>query len=409
MKFLHAADIHLDSPLTGLSRHPDIPEDVTRHCTRRAFDNMIDLAVAEDVAFVIIAGDLYDGDWRDYSTGLFFAGAMRRLGRPCFLVRGNHDAHSVITKHLSLPDNVREFSSRRPHSLRLDDLGVVLHGQSFAARAVEHDLTPHYPPAEPDRLNIGVLHTSAEDPGPHGSYAPCRLEALAAKGYQYWALGHIHQRAELRRAPWVVFPGNLQGRHVNEPGPKGCSIVEWQEGRVVSVRHHDCDVLRWARLEVAVTGAATPADIALRVRFELDAALGQAGGRPLIARVVLSGTTPCHAGLLADPARIDAECRAAASLSGDRLFIERVRLATAPPAARLVQEDALADLERAFLGALDDPATQRRLLEEFGQLAGLLPHTNRPDAPALPRDAEALRALAGEAWAIVRGRTEGGA
>src|ERR1035437_4668036 len=98
MKFLHAADIHLDSPLAGLQTRADLPGDVVRHCTRRAFEAMVKLAVDEDVAFVVIAGDLYDGDWKDFSTGLFFAEQMRRLARPCFLLRGNHDARSLITR-----------------------------------------------------------------------------------------------------------------------------------------------------------------------------------------------------------------------------------------------------------------------------------------------------------------------
>ena len=98
MKFLHAADIHLDSPLAGLLARDDLPNAVIHHCTRRAFAAMIDLAREEDVAFVVIAGDLYDGDWKDFSTGLFFAEQMRRLGRLCFLLRGNHDARSLITR-----------------------------------------------------------------------------------------------------------------------------------------------------------------------------------------------------------------------------------------------------------------------------------------------------------------------
>ena len=107
MKFLHAADIHLDSPLAGLRARDDLPDGVIRHCTRRAFSAMIDLALAEDVAFVVIAGDLYDGDWKDFSTGLFFAEEMRRLARPCFLLRGNHDARSLITRTLTTLSNVR--------------------------------------------------------------------------------------------------------------------------------------------------------------------------------------------------------------------------------------------------------------------------------------------------------------
>src|ERR1035437_681022 len=126
MKFLHAADIHLDSLLAGLRPRADLPDEVIRHCTRRAFAAMIDLARAEDVAFVVIAGDLYDGDWKDFSTGLFFAEQMRRLARPCFLLRGNHDARSLITRSLRPPENVTEFSSRTCETIRPPGLGVAL-------------------------------------------------------------------------------------------------------------------------------------------------------------------------------------------------------------------------------------------------------------------------------------------
>lgn len=236
MKFLHAADIHLDSPLTGLRAREDLPDAVIRHCTRRAFTAMIDLARAEDVAFVVIAGDLYDGDWKDFSTGLFFAEEMRRLGRPCFLLRGNHDARSLITRNLALPPNVREFSSRTCETISLPELGVALHGHSFLNRAVPEDLSVRYPAPSQGMLNIGVLHTSAEDPGDHETYAPCRVANLTLKRYDYWALGHIHARRVLAERPWIVFPGNLQGRHSRETGPKGCTLVTIEDREVVAVR-----------------------------------------------------------------------------------------------------------------------------------------------------------------------------
>lgn len=404
MKFLHAADIHLDSPMTGLLGHGEIPDDVTRHCTRRAFANLVDLAIEQDVAFIVIAGDLYDGDWRDYSTGLFFASEMRRLGRPCYLIRGNHDAKSVITRSLQPPPNVREFSARKPETMLLEGLEVVLHGQSFPNRAVPDDLTPHYPAAVPGKLNIGLLHTSCDDPGDHETYAPCRREALVAKGYQYWALGHIHQRGELHdpgSSPWIVFSGNIQGRHVRETGPKGCTIVEFEGDRILAAEHHDLDVLRWAWLRIPVDGADTLAEITARLSFELRAALDQAGGRPLIARMTLTGLTQCHGDLIAHPAQLEAECRNAAAAISDRLFIERVRTETRLPPAPLLEENAAADLERAFLAAVEDPAVQQLLLRDFGNLMQQLPASNDPDRYRPPSGPGALQDLAADAWQIV--------
>jgi exonuclease SbcD len=403
MKFLHAADIHLDSPLIGLSTLGAVPEGVTRHCTRRAFANLIDLAIAQDVAFVIIAGDLYDGDWRDYSTGLFFAGEMRRLERPCFLIRGNHDARSVITKSLVPPPNVLEFSSRRAETQVLDELGVALHGRSFPDRAVPEDLSASYPDPVRGRLNIGILHTSAEDPGEHETYAPCRVSGLIAKGYDYWALGHIHQRQELQPPghPPIVFPGNIQGRHVRETGAKGCTLVDVQDGQIIGLEHRETDVLRFASIRVPVDGAESMAEIATRLRFELTAAQDLAGGLPLIARITLTGPTDRHGELVADPRAIDAECRNAAAAVSGSLYIERVRLETRPKPRPVGEEGSTADLEAAFRQALDDPDVQRRLLADFGALAAQIPAAQGREMRVLPHSIEALRALAPDAWSVV--------
>ena len=281
MKFIHAADIHLDSPLAGLMRRDDVPGHVTHDATRRAFTNLIDLAITENVAFVLIAGDLYDSNWRDFNTGLFFAREMRRLDRPCILIRGNHDASAVLTRHLHPPPNVTVLSARKVETCVLEAHGVAIHGQSFPSRAVTEDLSAAYPPPRAGLFNIGLLHTSAEDPGEHETYAPCRVESLAVKGYDYWALGHIHARRTLHERPWIVFPGNIQGRHVRESGAKGCALVEVRHGRVESVEHRATDVLRWAQIAVDLDGAATAEEIALRLRFALSEAQDAAEGRPL--------------------------------------------------------------------------------------------------------------------------------
>lgn len=407
MKFLHAADIHLDSPLTGLASNDRIPADITSHCTRRAFSNLIDLAITEDVAFLIIAGDLYDGDWRDYSTGLFFNREMHRLNRPCYLIRGNHDAKSVITRNLTLPDNVTEFSSRTAQTMTVPRHRVALHGRSFPDRAVPEDISATYPDRVSDHLNIGILHTSAEDPagGEHDTYAPCRIEGLIAKGYDYWALGHIHQRRELNPAgnPWIIFPGNLQGRHARETGGKGATMVEVQDVAIVSVQHHDRDVLRWAAIDVDLTGVETMAEITTRLRFELDVASQQADGRPLIVRVTLTGATTCHAALTADRTAIDAECRAAAAGISGTLYIEKLRLRTRPPLRSAQHDDDLATLRHAFHDALDDPELAKRLMAEFAGLDNLVPAADR-NRTRPPLTAEQLRHLAGDAWAIIETR-----
>ena len=396
MKFLHAADIHLDSPLAGLRAREDLPDSVIRHCTRRAFANMIDLARAEDVAFVVIAGDLYDGDWKDFSSGLFFAEQMQRLGRPCFLLRGNHDARSVITRSLRLPPNVQEFSSRTCQTFELPDLGVALHGHSFPNRAVPEDLSAGYRDPVNGLVNIGVLHTSADDPGEHETYAPCSVPALTLKGYDYWALGHIHARRELSRRPWIVFPGNLQGRHPRETGPKGCTLVTIEDGKVVSAEHRSVDVLRWSALEVDVTDLDETSLIG-RIGEAAKQVVDQSDSRPVLARLTLTGTTDRHAMLLGDTDHLAAECRNAALEADGALWVESVRVQTRPPPQPAA--DTLTPLRAAFTAGLDDPDLIAGLLEEFAALRQKLPAPARADLD-LPNDPDALRRFVEDAWQI---------
>jgi len=143
-RFIHAADIHLDSALQGLERYEGAPVDEIRSATRRAVDNLVELAIDEEVDFVLMAGDLYDGDWKDYNTGLYFSERMGRLREAnvrVFMIAGNHDAASQITKHLRLPDNVTVFSTRSPERVLVEELSVAIHGQGFINRAVTDDLS----------------------------------------------------------------------------------------------------------------------------------------------------------------------------------------------------------------------------------------------------------------------------
>ncbi len=296
-RFLHAADIHLDSPLRGLEAYRDAPVEQIRSATRRAFDNLVDLAIREEVAFVLLAGDLFDGDWKDYNTGIYFMNRMGRLreaGIEVFMVSGNHDAASQISRALHLPGNVKLLSHKRAETRVLDHLNAAIHGQSFASRSVSEDLTRNYPQGEQGLFNIGLLHTALTGRPGHELYAPCSVDALKSKGYQYWALGHVHQREEVSREPWIVFPGNIQGRHIRETGPKGCTLVTVDGEQVVGVEHRDTDVLRWALCRVDLSGCETSEECLDSVRQAFEGELGRAGSRPVAVRLVLEGATRLH-------------------------------------------------------------------------------------------------------------------
>lgn len=376
MKFLHAADVHLDSPLDGLERYEGAPVEQLRGATRQALKNLVELAIQQRVDFVIIAGDVYDGDWRDYNTGLFFASQMAELSRagiPVFLIKGNHDAASQISKALRLPDRVHVFSHTRPETVRLQELEVALHGQSYAERAVTEDLSRGYPAPVAGWFNIGVLHTSATGREGHENYAPCTIEGLRAKGYDYWALGHVHQREILSEDPWIVFPGNLQGRHIRESGGKGCTLVTVERGVITQVRHHDLDVLRWGEVLSDLSGTRDFESALVKVRQSLSAHLEAGDDLPWALRLRCTGITPAHAALALKREQFVAECRAlAADLSANTVWIEKVKLQTKAPAAATSsledRADAMGDLLR-FLR--DAPSNEALLAELAGDLADL--------------------------------------
>ena len=360
IRFIHAADPHLDSPLQGLEAHEGAPVEVLRGATRRAFENLVNLAIEESVDFVVIAGDLYDGDWKDYSTGLFFRAQMVRLqnrGTPVYLIAGNHDAASVITKKLSLPENVHVFSTRTTESLEVVGHPVTIHGRGFPNRAVPENLAIEYPMTVPGRFNLGLLHTSLTGRPGHDTYAPCSVAELREKGYGYWALGHIHQPEVINKDPWIVFAGNCQGRHIKETGQRGCRLVTVSDSlQVAGVEWRSLDVVRWEELNVDLSGVETETDATRLVGDAMGKAVTAAEGRLVAARIVLSGTTQLHGSLHRNDEHWNAQFQASAQdLGAEAIWIERITVSTSPvyDIAQLAERDALTKIVVSNLNETD--------------------------------------------------------
>lgn len=329
-RFLHAADLHLDSPLRGLARRGAAAH-AFRDASRRALENLVAAAIERKVAFLIIAGDIYDGDWKDFTTGQFFVRQMGRLAQAqirVFILRGNHDAASVITRDLPLPGNVHAFSVRTAETVRLEELGVALHGRGFANRHVPENIVLNYPPATPGHFNIGVLHTSLTGREGHEVYAPCSIADLERLDYDYWALGHVHQRELVSERPHILFPGNLQGRHARETGPKGATLVEVVDGRIRALTALTLDAARFETLELDLAGIADMAGLHQAARSAFHAAVEGAEGRPLAARVHLRGATPLHTRLIAHPLQLLEDMQALAAEAGPDVLVEKVVPAT---------------------------------------------------------------------------------
>lgn len=327
-KFIHAADIHLDSPLRGLSRYESAPAESIRDACRKAFENLVELAIEEKVSFVLLAGDLYDGDWKDYSTGIFLSQQMGRLGQhniSVFTVAGNHDAANRMTKALDSPANMTILSSRNVETIRLDDLAVAIHGRSFGTQHVDENLAAGFAAAEIGMFNIGLLHTSLDGREGHAIYAPCSADDLLSKGYQYWALGHIHKQEFVSEDPWIVFSGCVQGRHIREAGAKGCVLVTVEDGAVSAVEKYPLDVLRWVECSVDLTDAVEMREVLERTRKAVENEKTSADGRPIAMRIRFEGATSMSDELAAYPERFEQQIKAfGAEIAGDDLWIERV-------------------------------------------------------------------------------------
>jgi DNA repair exonuclease SbcCD nuclease subunit len=409
-KFLHAADLHLDSPMRGLERYEGAPVDQIRGATRRALENLVRLAVDEGVKFVLVAGDLYDQGWKDYNTALFLSGQMARLrdaGIGVFVIAGNHDASSQITRSLHLPENVRLLSTKAPETIMLGDVGVAIHGQGFAERAVREDLSAGYPSGCKDLFNIGMLHTAATGREGHEPYAPCSVDGLLSRGYDYWALGHVHRREVLHENPWIVFPGNIQGRHVNESGRKGCTLVTVEDGSC-SLAHRDLSVVAWAVCEIDTSGADEPEGVLDLTRMRLQQELLNAGGQLLAARILLSGSTNAHTELINDQERWVNEIRSVATdLSDGAIWIEQVKLRTRPHIdmeERLTHDDPVADLLRHLQGLEPDGDLLKPVRDEVAAIRSKVAELFEL-TPALNLDSpEVVRGVLEEVKAILIAR-----
>jgi len=327
-QFIHAADIHLDSPLRGLSLYESAPAESIRDACRKAFVRLVDFAIEEKVKFVLLAGDLYDGDWKDFSTGLFLSKQIGRLGKhdiDVYSVSGNHDAANRMTKSLKNPKNMTTFSTRKAETVRIDDLKVAIHGQSYPKQHVDENLANGYPMAERGFLNIGILHTSLNGYEGHADYAPCTTDELTSKGYHYWALGHVHTREIVSQDPWIVFPGCIQGRHIRETGTKGCMLVTVEDEEITEVKPIALDVFRFVQCAVDLTDFDELVKALEHTQKLMEEERSAAENLPIAMRIRFEGATRLAREIAASPGGFEQQIRAlAAEIGGEGLWIERV-------------------------------------------------------------------------------------
>lgn len=374
-RFVHAADIHLDSPLRSLALlNPDLAE-LIGNASRQAFVRIIELCLAEQVDALLIAGDLYDGDQSSMKTARFLAEQLRRLdqaGIATFVIRGNHDAMSKITKELVLPGSVKVFGGRAealevPRSSA--QIPIVIHGLSFAQPHAPESLLGKYRPPVEGAVNIGMLHTSLAGTPGHDLYAPCSLADLRATGFRYWALGHIHKRAIVDDACLIAMPGMPQGRDINEAGPKSVSLVTVGDDRSISIEERVTSVAQFERVPVDATGIEDWRELVSGVARALEATRSAVESGHLVARLQVVGATPLAWRIRRDMDLLKAEADDRAAVIGS-CWVEKLEIACQLPAlSGETRGDPLSDLhqliEEQILGSDAFAATLTGMAEEI--------------------------------------------
>ena len=411
LRFVHAADLHLDSPFTGLKA--SAPENVARtmySATFDAYENLVDICIAERVDALLVAGDIYDGADRSFRAQHRFIAGLQRLdnaGIRSFVCHGNHDPLDGWEARLDYPPGCYRFVDQF-ESVPVfpdDPSRAVVHGISYPTRDVYDNLARQLGRVEPGPFSIGLLHANVDSNPDHGSYAPCSLTDLVESGVDYWALGHVHTRQVLsERAPTVVYPGNTQGRHANETGPRGAYLVEVDDDRSVNLDFRALDTVRWERLELDIASLESEQEMLDTVHDGIQRLSDAADGRPVVTRLTLTGRGELNR-FLRQPNTVDdllSQINDEWSRRTPFVWCERIENTTASPfdrGARLSGSDFLAEALKTTDHAKDDPETLERLRNG---LSDLYQHRRfrRQLSDAAPTEEE-FAALIDEAEAMV--------
>ncbi len=377
VRFVHCADLHLDTPFRGLSHvAPDIAKTLN-NATFASFETIIDLAITNRVDFVIVSGDVYDSSDRSLAAQFGFRDGLSRLaqhGIPSFVAFGNHDPVSGWSNSLEWPDLSYRFDARDVEARHITRDGTIIasvHGISFAKEAVTEDLSARFQAHRSGVPEIAVLHANVGTNTGHAPYSPTTVAALAERGFDYWALGHVHRHQVLRTgAPAIVYPGCSQSRHPNETGPKGCCLVTLSDSGEPDVRFVPTDVVRYQQERVDVSSCATIDAIQRSVMEACDSFSEEADGRHLILRLALAGRTHLQRELRHGDTHLVLEERLREDLLTRTpwVWLERLILDTRGPydiQSLRAQQDFTGDIVREYTSMLEGDADDvTRLREE---------------------------------------------
>jgi len=369
-RFIHAADLHLDSPFRGIGETSQSLRDELQSATFRAFDRVVGHAIDSGADFLVLAGDLYDSRDRSLRALVEFRRQMERLADrnvPVFVVHGNHDPLNGWGGQFRMPENVIVFDgeARRESVVRNGREIARVTGVSYTEEQVTENLARSFPSAGDGVYSIGLLHANIGGQSGHALYAPASVTDLVEAGFDYWALGHVHTRAVLSNSPAIVYPGNPQGRHAREAGPRGCYEVVVSDTGRTHLKFIETDVVRWEQLDYPIGGCQRIEDL-IEGLVESVRSITSRVDIPLILRCRLTGHGPLHADLQRDGLAEDL-----AHQLGQYAHVESLRIATSAQ----IDLESLARTEPIvadFLGLVDrarlDPEYRRSLAESLTPL-----------------------------------------
>lgn len=373
--FIHCADLHLDSPFEGIhSISPNIAE-VLRVATFKAFDNLIDLAIRRKVDFIIIAGDVYDGADRSLRAQWRFHQALGRAvesGIQCFLVHGNHDPLSSWEAGLSIPPGAHRFDGERVDYItakRGNEELARIYGISYPSREIRYNLVDQFPKDRNQIFSIGVLHCNVGGSPEHDNYAPCTLDDLISCNMDYWALGHIHTRSILREnRPWIIYPGNTQGRSVRETDARGCYLVKVGDSGIAEAEFLPTDVVRWAIEKIYIDNFSNMDHLMDVLYQKRENIRSSSSGRPVILRFYIYGRGDLHRELGKQVSDITASLRDGEEERKQFVWVESIQVQTRP-AIDISQRRQVEDFVGEFLKATED---LRKSQDACSKIRGIL-------------------------------------
>ncbi len=306
-RFIHTADLHLDSPFKGISEiNEEISSELTE-ATFKAFNKIIDFGIEKQIDFLLIAGDIYDGTDRSLRAQLRFRDGLKRLsdaGIKAYIVHGNHDPLDGWSASLDWPKNVHIFKEKSVEKVSVEKDGeeiAQIYGISFHNREIKTNLTNKYPNISQSKktlFSIGMLHCNVGTNTGHEPYAPCTLQDLITQNFDYWALGHVHKKAILNEDnPLVIYPGNHQGLHPKESGARGCFLVNVDENGEPTAEFIAVDSIRWFAEELSIDTLHTEQELISKIHDYVEKIRKEAKERPSICRIILTGRGALHSSI----------------------------------------------------------------------------------------------------------------